>query len=225
MNRKILALISIPERIPKRIPKQWTRHRLPFLSVFIFLTGFMSCSSPCELGRCKNSTGIKNLENGDQLIAQFENDDATGAGIIKYKNGDRYMGELKDGLPRGVGILITAGGKRIYSQFRNGKPLGLAVIRPDDEGTGVKKEERYYGRVRNISKQGPGILLRPDQFSFIGRFHEDRPAVSQWAISIRAGGDIFMGEMRDRRPQGYGVRQNAAGEIRYGYWEGDDLKK
>jgi hypothetical protein len=154
--------------------------------------------------------------------------DQEGKGTFKSENGDLYTGEYKSGSMHGLGVLkANISGIGTYSgQWFEGKRQGDGVHRLVDDST-------YYCRFKNDLYEGPGVYHGSDGQEFRGHFscgkrkghgvqrladgtvsHGQFNDLDNSEILHRVfylEGDVYRGQCRNDKPDGYGVKCYADG--------------
>lgn len=68
-----------------------------------------------------NCYGMKDYDNGDQYIGDFQNNEKHGNGHYRYSNGDQYIGEFFEGVRTGHGQYFYSNGDTYEGEMLNGE--------------------------------------------------------------------------------------------------------
>lgn len=183
-----------------------------------------------------NCFGSYSYPDGNRYVGEWGNNNRNGQGTLTFSSGHRYVGEFRNGNYNGQGAFFWADGNRYVGEYRDHKRAGQGI---------------YYGADGSIKQSGEwadGNLTRSfaidrSRFPFDGLSPAAATQMSPSAIaestslpacpptgykhncfgSANFGDQKYVGEFRDDKPNGRGIRTFADGAI-YAGEEKDGLK-
>lgn len=170
----------------------------------------------------KDGGGLLITATGDTIAGEFRNDNAHGYNYIRFKDGTRVMLMCKDDIPNGFCITEATDGTLYYQYRKDGKFDGPGIIiKPDKTICGV-----VYSNDKLIDSNSHKIIdkkqvyydLKEPDLSYI----RTKPADTHFGEIIYSDGTVYIGDLREGIPYGFGIlvypNRNAyigTGEMRF----------
>lgn len=132
------------------------------------------------------------------------------------KKNSKFKGQILKDRRNGMGFILYTGGDFFAGDFYRGDISGYGMLIAADEVTNCKGCKTYVGNWKDGKKNGFGRCYSADgKIIYQGQFLEDKPTgnypsnnVSQTkevAFLQSPNGDIFLGELKEEKPNGFGV--------------------
>lgn len=170
----------------------------------------------------KDGGGLLITATGDTIAGEFKNDKMHGYNYIRFKSGMRSMCMFKNDIQNGFCITEDTDGTLYYLYMKDGKFDGPGIIiKPDKTICGVvySNDKLIDSNSHKINRIGGSYfdLGEPD-LSYI----RTRPADTHFGEIIYSDGTVYIGDLREGIPYGFGIlvypNRNAyigTGEMRF----------
>ena len=185
--------------------------------------------------------GINYDKSGEiRYKGEFKDGYANGIGTSYPKKGFRYEGQIKDGIKEGYGILYNDLDNeqmdRYEGEFKKDKIYGYGIMYYKDgsiyngefkehaEGFGLKDSKDYYykGQFKKGYKWGYGIFYhKKEKYVYKGKFIKG--IKEGYGIVYYPDGDIFEGEFKNNKYNGFCLLYKSNGDKFINIWEDDKL--
>ena len=170
----------------------------------------------------KDGGGLLITADGDTIAGEFKDDNMHGYNYIRLKDGTRILGMFKNDIQNGFHISEGTNGNLSYLYMKDGKFDGPGiVIKPDKTICGV-----IYSNDNIIDSNSHKMIdkyqvyydLKEPDLSYI----RTRPADTHFGEIIYSDGTVYIGDLREGIPYGFGIlvypNRNAyigTGEMRF----------
>ena len=132
------------------------------------------------------------------------------------KRNSRFKGQILKDRRNGMGFILYTGGDFFAGDFYRGEISGYGMLITTDEVINCKGCKTYIGNWKDGKKNGFGRCYSADgKIIYQGQFSEDKPVgnypsdnvnqIKEMSSLQSPGGDIFLGELKDGKPNGFGV--------------------
>lgn len=150
----------------------------------------------------------KTIQNGEIQIGCLTGNCLDGLGIMGFPNGDRYEGTFVNGKFNGPGKWIYSYGDIFQGNYVENYAHGPGKIIHSDQSitSGIWENGAYLGE----TKQG---TLRNCTYGDCGNLRQ--------GMFIYQDGTVYIGEINDSKPQGWGRVEYTSGEVYEGDWKND----
>ena len=154
----------------------------------------------------KDGGGLLITATGDTIAGEFRNDKAHGYHYIRFKSGMRSMCMHKDDIPNGFCFTESTDGNLYYQYQKDGKFDGpVIIIKPDKTICGM-----IYSNDKLIDSNSHKIIdkkqvyydLKEPDLSYI----RTKPADTHFGEIIYSNGSIYIGDLLNGQPNGFGIR-------------------
>lgn len=147
----------------------------------------------------RDGKGLYTWADGRTYEGEFSENVVTGFGTMTFPEGMSYTGNWKDGLMNGEGKWIYESGATYSGEFEEGQlaKKGKWTI------NGNEYEEYFNGEYRNSLPYGEGERYYTNGSKAIGTW-DDQGMATGHIVSYESNGMIYVGEMRDGFPDGFG---------------------
>ena len=189
------------------------------------MTGYGSVTTPNGAkyeGYLKDNNfsgyGTYTYFNDVKYTGHWEDDKKDGYGIITFKDGTQYRCQWKDDKENGYCVMLIDGGM-IIGQFTDGVLNGHGIVIQTD-GTPAYKRWKDNECVETLDLTATS---RPDTYSYKytysdGTYVEGNLKDGKGLCKF-TNGDVYEGEWKDSRQQGFGIYRFSSGDIYAGQWD------
>lgn len=167
----------------------------------------------------KDGGGLLITATGDTIAGEFRNDKAHGYHYIRFKSGMRSMCMHKDDIPNGFCFTESTDGNLYYQYQKDGKFDGpVIIIKPDKTICGM-----IYSNDKLIDSNSHKIIdkkqvyydLKEPDLSYI----RTKPADTHFGEIIYSDGGVYIGDIREGMPYGFGILVFANRDAHIGTFE------
>ena len=167
----------------------------------------------------KDGGGLLITADGDTIAGEFRNDKAHGYNYIRFKDGTRVMLMRKDDIPNGFCFTESTDGNLYYQYQKDGKFDGpVIIIKPDKTICGL-----IYSNGKLIDSNSHKIIdkkqvyydLKEPDLSYI----RTKPADTHFGEIIYSDGTVYIGDLREGQPYGFGILVFANRDAHIGTFE------
>lgn len=167
----------------------------------------------------KDGGGLLITATGDTIAGEFRNDKAHGYHYIRFKSGMRSMCMHKDDIPNGFCFTESTDGNLYYQYQKDGKFDGpVIIIKPDKTICGM-----IYSNDKLIDSNSHKIIdkkqvyydLKEPDLSYI----RTKPADTHFGEIIYSDGTVYIGDLREGQPYGFGILVFANRDAHIGTFE------
>lgn len=153
----------------------------------------------------KDGGGLLITADGDTIAGEFRNDKAHGYHYIRFKSGMRSMCMHKDDIPNGFCFTESTDGNLYYQYQKDGKFDGpVIIIKPDKTICGM-----IYSNDKLIDSNSHKMIdkyqvyydLKEPDLSYI----RTKPADTHFGEIIYSDGGVYIGDLREGKPYGFGI--------------------
>lgn len=153
----------------------------------------------------KDGGGLLITAAGDTIAGEFRNDKAHGYNYIRFKDGTRVMLMRKDDIPNGFCFTESTDGNLYYQYQKDGKFDGpVIIIKPDKTICGL-----IYSNGKLIDSNSHKMIdkkqvyydLKEPDLSYI----RTKPSDTHFGEIIYSDGGVYIGDLREGKPYGYGI--------------------
>ena len=153
----------------------------------------------------KDGGGLLITAAGDTIAGEFKDDNMHGYNYIRLKDGTRILGMFKNDIQNGFHISEGTNGNLSYLYMKDGKFDGPGiVIKPDKTICGV-----IYSNDNIIDSNSHKMIdkyqvyydLKEPDLSYI----RTRPADTHFGEIIYSDGTVYIGDLREGKPYGFGI--------------------
>lgn len=133
----------------------------------------------------KHGDGQIVFPNGCVYEGSWENDKASGMGILKLLNGEMYEGEFKNNMSHGFGVFTDSKGGKYEGEWEEDLQHGYGV---ETWANGTK----FQGHYKRGMKDGLGLIEFDDKCIYDGDFSENH--ISGYGKFIWTDGRVYEGQ-------------------------------
>ena len=157
--------------------------------------------------------------DGDTIAGEFRNDKAHGYNYIRFKDGTRAMLMRKDAIPNGFCFTESTDGNLYYQYQKDGKFDGpVIIIKPDKTICGL-----IYSNGKLIDSNSHKMIdkkqvyydLKEPDLSYI----RTKPSDTHFGEIIYSDGTVYIGDLREGQPYGFGILVFANRDAHIGTFE------
>lgn len=167
----------------------------------------------------KDGGGLLITADGDTIAGEFRNDKAHGYNYIRFKDGTRVMLMRKDDIPNGFCFTESTDGNLYYQYQKDGKFDGpVIIIKPDKTICGL-----IYSNGKLIDSNSHKMIdkkqvyydLKEPDLSYI----RTKPSDTHFGEIIYSDGTVYIGDLREGQPYGFGILVFANRDAHIGTFE------
>ncbi len=188
--------------------------RFKILMIVIFLGMFLSLSSQCISGNCRDGEGTFIFKSGGKYQGQFKRYRLTGKGKYTFSNGNIYIGDWKNNFREGRGKLKMITGDVYVGDFSASKFWGNGTYK-------YSNGEKYVGNWENNQANGKGEYTFVNGDKYRGEFVNGD--FDGFGIYLYEDGSKYVGYWKDNMKNGDGKFVDSNGKTTEGIWKKDQL--